>query len=324
MRPEPQDLTERILYLRSIPVAASLSPPVLKSIAGALRPRTFPEGAALMREGEPIVAMHLLTSGSLSLARRGTALGQLRPPQSLGFLGIIAQADGAYDAVCDEETRTFELGADALLDLMEDQFELLHATLQYTAERLYYDMQELPAEALGSPVELDPVIPDRPLDFAERVWITRQYSGFKKANLNALASLCRQYEEMRFDAGAPLWSVGDRARQVFLLVRGTIACETASGKRFRYGPHTGVGGIDVVADKPRWYSATAETNVLGFRGNADAFVDLLEHDFSLASNFLSSLAGAVVALVARRAELGHEPLAQKRDVSQLGAVLVGA
>ena len=52
--------------------------------------------------------------------------------------------------------------------------------------------------------------------------------------------------------------------------------------------------------------------------------DLLENDFSLASHFLASLASTLVSLLARKAELGQEPLAQKRDVSRLGAVPVGA
>lgn len=324
MRPEARDLTERILYLRSIPVGGALSSRVLRAIASTLRERTFPKGTHLMRENEPILALHLLTRGSVSLARRGLPLGTLRPPQSLGFLGIMAQSDGTYDAVCDEETRTFEVAADALSDLLEDQFEFFYATLRYMADRLYYDIQELPAEALGTEVELDPKLPERPLDLVERIWVMRGYDGFKKTNLNALASLCQQYEEVRFEPGTPLWSAGDPAHDVFLLVRGTIGCVSASGTRFRYGPKTAVGGVDAVADKPRWYSATAETKVLGLRGMSDRFVDLLENDFSLASNFLAALASALVSLLARKAELGHEPLAQRRNVSQLGAVPVGA
>ena len=41
------------------------------------------------------------------------------------FLGIMAQSGGTYDAICDEDTRTFEVPADALSDLLEDQFECL-------------------------------------------------------------------------------------------------------------------------------------------------------------------------------------------------------
>jgi CRP-like cAMP-binding protein len=324
MRHEARDLTERILYLRSIPVGGALSPRVLRAIASTLRERTFPKGTYLMRENEPILALHLLTRGSVSLSRRGLSLGTLRPPQTLGFLGIMAQSDGTYDAVCDEDTRTFEVAADALSDLLEDQFEFFYATLRYMADRLYYDMQELPGEALGSEVEIDPELPERPLDLLERIWIMRGYTGFKKTNLNALASLCQQCEEVRFEPGTRLWSAGDPSPYVFLLVRGTIACVTAGGIRFRFGPNTGVGGVDAVAEKPRWYSATAETKVLGLRGTTDRFIDLLENDFSLASNFLAALASALVTLLARKAELGHEPLAQKRDVSRLGAVPVGA
>jgi CRP-like cAMP-binding protein len=324
MRPEARDLTERILYLRSIPVGGALTPRVLRAIASTLRERTFPKGTYLMRENEPILALHLLTGGSVSLSRGGLSLGSLRPPQSLGFLGIMAQSDGTYDAICDEDVRTFEVAADALSDLLEDQFEFLYATLRYMADRLYYDLQELPGEALGSATELDPKLPERPLDVVERIWVIRGYSGFKKTNLNALASLCQECEEVRIEPGTRLWSSGDPAPYTFLLVRGTIGCVSSRGTQFRYGPNTAIGGVDAVADKPRWYSATAETKVLGLRVMSDRFVDLLENDFSLASNFLASLASALVRVLARKAELGQEPLAQMRNVSRLGAVPVGA
>jgi CRP-like cAMP-binding protein len=277
-----------------------------------------------MRENEPIVALHLLTAGSVSLWRQGRPLGTLRPPQSLGFLGIMAQSDGTYDAVCEEETRTLEVAADALSDLLEDQFEFFQATLRYISDRLYYDMQELPGEALGSEAELEPNLPERPLDLVERICAVRRYEGFKRANLNALALLCQRFEEVHFEPGTVLWRAGEPATHVLLLVRGTIGCVSQRGVTFRYGPNTGVGGIDVLAEKPRWYSATTETKVTGLRGDSDRFADLLENDFSMASNFLASLASALVRLLVRKAELGHEPLAQRRDVSELGAVPVGA
>src|SRR4051812_12225046 len=83
------DLTQRIIYLRCIPVAAELDTRVLTLIARACRERPFQEGAVLMREGEPVEAMHFLMSGELSLTRKKLPLGTLKPPQSLGFLAIL-------------------------------------------------------------------------------------------------------------------------------------------------------------------------------------------------------------------------------------------
>jgi CRP-like cAMP-binding protein len=118
--------------------------------------------------------------------------------------------------------------------------------------------------------------------------------------------------------------VGDHGDHVLFLVAGNVRCTTATGKSFVYGPGTGVGGIDLVADKPRWYGAVAETPVLALNGYADAFVDMLEPDFSLAKGFLENLAGALAMLLTKRAMVGTDVLEQRRDVSSLRGVPVGA
>lgn len=323
-RAEGVDVTARVLHLRSIPVGASLPQSLLTRIAHALHDRHFAAGESLMREGEPIGGLHLLRHGRVALSRQGKPMGELAPPQSLGFLGIVAGADGTYDATCTEDTTTLELDTDALLGLIEDRFEFYYATLKYVAERLYYDMQDLPPAALGSAPDLAPTIPDAPLDWVARMFVARTFSGFKNANVNSLARLARSNVELRYPAGAPIWRVGDRAENVLFMVAGTVRCTAASGKTFVYGPGFGVGGVDLVADKPRWYAAVAETPVLALAGRADGFVDLLEHDFTLAKGFLESLASGLLALTTQRAAANAASLAQRRDVSSLRNVPVGA
>ncbi len=242
--PDARDLTRRDLILRSIPVAARLTQPVLRIIAGALVERVWEPGAFLMREKQPVPALCLLTHGHVSLSRQGAPFGELGPPQTLGFLYFVGHSDGSYDAVCDSETRGYELDAEALLELMEDQYELFEATLRYTAERLYYDLQDLPGEALGSPPDPSPVIADKQMDIIERILLVRAQNGFQRANVNAVAAVCRQFDEVRLEPGAKLWSVGDRPTNTFILAHGTVVCETARGVRFKYGPGTAVGGVD--------------------------------------------------------------------------------
>ncbi len=321
---EALDLTKRILYLRSIPVGAMLSPAVLKIIAAALVPRTWPAGTSIMRENHPVPALYLITHGGVTLRRGGAAFGKLSAPQTLGFLNIVAQTEGSYDATCDGETRAFELDADVLLDLMEDQFELLEATLRYTAERLYFDLQELPPESLGSTPEPSPIISPEPMDLVERILFLRSQSGFMHANVNAVAAACRKYTEVRYEPGHVFWKLGDASTSVLILARGTIACETATGAKFKYGPGTGVGGVDTIARKPRWYTAIAETKMQGLLGEPAGFLDLMEHDYSLASEFVASLARGLIQLIERKSRLGMQPLAQLRDVSGLGSAPIGA
>src|SRR4051794_19465534 len=220
------DLTERMLHIRQIPVGAMLPAPVLRVIAEHLQERSFAKGTLLMRRGEPIEGLHMLTDGGVALTREGTSLGDLDAPQTLGFLGILARQDGPYDATAKSDVRALELETDTLLELFEDHFELLSATLRYLAERLYFDMQELPQEALGiPPTELGPV-PDRPLDLVERVMFLRTSSGLTQASINALAVMARQMEEVRVKAGTTLWEVGEQAEGVLFILQGTLQCKT--------------------------------------------------------------------------------------------------
>jgi CRP-like cAMP-binding protein len=319
------DITERAIYLRSIPVAASLPPAVLHILAGCVREREFRKGEALMREGQPILALHLLTEGKLALTRGGRPIGKLEPPQSLGFLGILARSEGTYDAIAEVETRTLELHAETLYELAEDHFALLSATIRYAAERMYYEMQELPEEALSiAPQTIPLVIPDRPLDMVERIVFLRCIRIYSRSPLNSLAVLSQQLTEVRLPARTPLWSAGDPPKTALLVVSGDVQCATADGRRFRYGPGTIMGGIEGIAGKPRWYGAVTETPVVGLLGDPDELIDLFEDNFAMAMDFVGMMASGLIGLMERKAALGQQPLAVRRDVNDLGAVPVGA
>jgi CRP-like cAMP-binding protein len=324
------DLTSRMLHLRQIPVATMVPNPVLRELAHAMRDRTFPAGRKVLHQGEPMDAMYLLTEGALSLTRNKGAenenepFGEIKAPQTVGFLPILARQPTPYDAVARGEVRALELPTDTLLDLMADHFELLAATLRYFAERLWLEFQELPAAALGiAPVDVGP-IPEGKIDLAPRILLFRKTSGFATANVNALAVLSRQVEEVRLPADTPLWQAGDVGDRVLFIVKGSMKCVTPDGREFRYGTGTGAGGIEALANRPRWYSATTETPLVGFWGHTENLFDLFEHQLRMAMDFISMLARAQIGILERKAKMGQNPLAPARAVTKLGAIRYGA
>jgi CRP-like cAMP-binding protein len=318
------DLTERMLHLRQIPVATMLPTPVIRMLASSMRDRRFLPGRKVLTQGTPMDAMYLLTDGGFDLVRGGAPFGSINAPQTVGFLPILARQETPYDAIAKEDTRALELDTDTLLELFADHFELLAATLRYLAERLWLEFQELPQEALGiPPMDLGP-IGARPLDLVERMLVFRKTSGFATANLNGLATLARQVEEVRVPPGTDLWKPGESAYRVIFLVKGTIVCKTEDGRVFRYGPGTGVGGIEALADRPRWYTATTETDIVGFYGHTENLFDLFEHQQRMAMDFVAMLAKAQIGLLERKAKLGQNPLAAVQKVQKLGAIRYGA
>jgi CRP-like cAMP-binding protein len=319
------DVTERAIYLRSIPVAAELPPRVLHLIAHSLVERELPEGTALLRAGEPVDGLHLLTEGELSLVRGGVEVGRLKPPQSVGFLDILARAEGSYDAIATSPTKSLELRADRLFEIMEDHFALLRATLRYAAERLLYEMQELPEKALSLPPEVMPItVPDRPMDLVERVLVMRSMNVFRRTNVNALTVLTEHMPEMRVPAGTVLFDIGEAPTFSVFIVDGAVCCTAADGRTFTHGPGTASGGVESLAEKPRWYRAVAETDLVYLRGSGDSLLDMMEDNFDLGLDFVSMLTNGLRAMIARKAQAGAASLEKKRDVSGLGAVPVGA
>jgi CRP-like cAMP-binding protein len=318
------DLTERMLHLRQIPVAAMLPAPLVRTLAGAMRPRTFRAGRKVVEQGAPMDALLLLTDGGLRLERDGKPFGELRAPQTAGFLSILARQEAPWSAIADVETRALELETDTLLDLFADHFELLEATVRYLAERLWFEFQELPEEMLGMPPNDVGPVPNRTIDLVEKVIFLRKTSGFATANVNALATMSRQVEEARLPKGTELWRTGDRGDRVFFVLAGSIHCTTNDGRTFRYGAGTGVGGIESIADRPRWYTATAETDLVGLWGQPENLLDLFEQQNRMAMDFVSMLARAQSGLLARKAMLGQNPLAVTRDAAKLGTVRYGA
>lgn len=318
------DVTERMLHLRQIPVATMLGTPMLRILAGALRPRTLREGRALVKQGAPMEGMYLLTDGTIRLERAGAPFGELRAPQTLGFLSILARTEAPWDAIAATETRAYELETDTLLDLFADHFDLFEATLRYLAERLWFEFQELPQEMLGiAPVDLGEV-PDRAIDIVEKVLYLRKTSAFATANVNAIAVMGRQLEEVRLPAGMRIWSAGDPGDRVITLLKGTVRCNVPDGRTFTYGPGTGMGGIDAIADRPRWFDAIAETPVVGLAGHTHDLLDLFEQQHKMAMDFVMMLARAQSGLLERKAKLGQNPLAATRVAKKLGAVRYGA
>ena len=319
------DVTERAIYLRAIPVTAQLPASVVHAVALHLADREFDAGSRLMTKGQSVKSMHLVTAGTVGLFKDGARIGEIAPPQSVGFLNIIARSDAPYDAIAETKIETLELTAERLLGLLEDQEQLLAATIHYAAERLLSEMKELPAKALAIAPENIPIdVPDRELDLVERVFFLRCMSAFKRTNLSALSGLAEQMSERRVAAGTELFSAGAPPTVTVFIIRGTVDCETPDGRKFSFGPGTAVGGVEAIAGKARWYSARASTDLVMLEGRASHLLDMTEDNFEMGMDFVSTLVGGLQGILAAKAAMGVAAFAAKREVSNLGAVPVGA
>jgi hypothetical protein len=64
--------------------------------------------------------------------------------------------------------------------------------------------------------------------------------------------------------------------------------------------------------------------VVAFRSPTGSYLDLLEDDAVMAGVFIARLASDLVGLLMAKAEQGKSTISVPREVTNLGAVLVGA
>lgn len=281
---------ERLLALRRLPLVAGFSTDDLAMIVDRLQERELEPGDALLNAGEPVGALHFLLEGRVRVERRGTPLGDALPGAIVGGLGYLARDTEGFEAVAREPSLCLSLDGDDASELFEDRFPLLHRVLRATCARLIDAQRHL--QQCGPPDRKDAwTAPRRELDFVERILILRRTAPFARASLNALAELSRSMQELRVAAGHELWAEGSSAGSLLLLVDGRVRCQSAvTGYCFEAGPGAPLGGLESVAERPRWFSARTLTPIVALQGHAEGLIDVFEDNYDMARDYLAFVA----------------------------------
>ena len=282
---------ERILYLKKLRTIGTLPTPQLAVVAEYLRERFFRRGSLLLREGEPIRAIYFVVDGKVHLRLKGQDLGHAGPGAGVGGLGLLAQDEEGIEAIAETDTLTLELDSEAVREVLEDHFSILHHVIKDTCAQLIRHARSVRRQFVVPPPPRLPNVPaERELDLVERIFILRHVAPFAHSSIDALAELSRGLVEVRFAPGTSLWKRGDASEALFLLVNGTILCTPEEPARpFVLGPGVPVGGVEAVAEQPRWYDAVTESAVVALSGDVEGLVDAFEDHFGLAMGYLATM-----------------------------------
>ena len=300
------ELTERILSLRGVPTLRALAPSELAQLAASLRPVAFRRGEILLKEDEPPSSFFLLSTGTVTLRRKGKRIGTVRGPGAVGFMSFLARHAGGTSAVAENFVEALEVQADAMAEIFEDHFSVLLNTIRLVAQRLIEENKVSPPPPYIPPaVSFDSLIGDSPLGIVERIFLLRRMRAFSEANVNSLATLARKMTELRPPAGEVLWRTGERAEHSYFVVKGMLSLSWNEGKAVqKIGPGYVVGGAESLVALPRWNDLTTDEPVVVLRGTRDGMIDLFEDDHELGLKFMSMLATIVVTMWDRKAEEG--------------------
>lgn len=289
---------ERQLHLRKSPLVGTLHPQLLTVLAEAARPRVFRKGQTLLVEGGPVDAARFLVEGRVHLERGGVVFGHGEAGTSLGEVGMIARAPASLTATAETDVLVLELDTETCVDLLEDHFGILRHFLRVICGRIIDDWQRLPP---GTP----PLITQAPLqrlgnlrdlDLVDRIFHLRQFSTFSRAGISALAELSRSLTEIHLEPGVPLWSEGESARHVILVLAGEAQGRGRNGFQVEAGPGAALGAIEALAGRDRWYDARVTSTLVALTSDIEVLFDVFEDNLDMALGFLTAIGRWYLAL----------------------------
>jgi CRP-like cAMP-binding protein len=278
---------ERVLYLKQLPVIGTLPSSDLALVADRMRERFFKKGEWLLREGEPARAFYTVVDGNLHVSRQGDTIGHTKAGGVVGGFAIIGRDPRGLSVRAEVDSLVLEVEADAVFDILEDNFGIMHHVLRDIARQLINIIARQPNPWAHVPIAPDPGLARaRELDLVERIFFLRQSSPFRQASINTLAELSRGFTEVRPEPGTALWNAGDPSTFLSLIVSGDVICTTPGGVGQRLGPGTPLGSIE----QPRWYSAVTRTQVTALNIPIATLIDVFEDNFGMAMDYTALMA----------------------------------
>jgi len=285
---------------------AELSHEALAGIAQLTRAQRVAANVELAREGEPFPYVYLIVQGELELSRAGKRLGLFSDGNGVGVMSALARDEAGFGCRTLKESTLLVLRMADLFEMMEDYFELMHGALRNVAAEAIRWRNALPDGGFLPHAPAECVECGKgPLGLVERIFHLRRTIGLERSYIDELAELARAAREIRVPRASPLWSIGERADHLLIVVSGNVTGRTRTGGVFHFGPGDILGNLDTISGEPRWFDARVdgESDLVGLTIDSEAIVDVWEDHPDLGFAFLRMLSRLVLELRVRAAQL---------------------
>lgn len=291
------DRFQRFLFLRTMPGLAEVPPEVAQVIAANTRERFFAKGEYLYRTGVPAMEIQYVVSGECEVIRNGRPVRRLGSRSVVGGVSALSGEELGYDCIALEDMVTLAISVEDSQEIFEDHFVLLKRVLRGTSREVLESRRKLGKTAGFGPVAEPFAFPDRPFDLVERMAFLRKTFSFGDSEIDAIADLAREVQEVHLPKGEVLWNVGDRSSYFLLPLRGVVDCRVSDpDQHFQLGPGDSVGAIDAMADERRWFRAEVAEDLVAFRIDLELLLEVLEDHFTMAMSFLRGIATGILHL----------------------------
>jgi Cyclic nucleotide-binding domain len=287
-----------VLRLRRIPPFREPPLESLHALALSARVERLAPGQPLARAGEPWSGLYLVLDGELEGPGVRDAGNPTERAEFLGALALLSGQPLSCPVVARGPVQLLRVPADALFALLEEDFGALLEVIRSLTQQL-----------LDAPITfggLPPRAPQRapPLDLVERMLLMWRSFRLEHVSTTALADLARSASQSVADGTRPLWSTGDAATEMVLVVDGAIELRPPAAPALWAGPQAVLGGYDFFAGAPRRYDTipTAGTVLLHLPGAQ--LLGILEDHFDIAVALLAALSRDALQLLCGPAASG--------------------
>jgi CRP-like cAMP-binding protein len=280
---------DNLLLLRSLPAFVPIDDPALVLLAEHARVRRVREGERILNPAAPIDRVYVVIEGEVRWTRADRPAKVAGRHDVVGWIALMAREEGV-EAIAKTESVVLELPAETLERALEDHFPILRNTMRLGAQTLVRARGNLPL-AKGTAPPADPGVPrEAPKTLVERVMGMRTAPIFKRASVEAVIALARNWTAVHAQPGDVLWRVGEESSHWLIIDYGVVTTTSKDGDSVSVGSGFVLGILDSIARLPRSYEARAATEIVASRIELEGFLGVLETHFDLARDFIAYLA----------------------------------
>jgi CRP-like cAMP-binding protein len=273
VQPPRVGIRDRVLMLRAYPMFDGVDDDALLILAEHGTSARYGDGEVITQEGELPRALCLVIEGEILVSRQGQVLSTRQAGDAYGGLPLLAHQPSTL-AVAVGRTATLEVPAPAFEAALTQNFSLLRTTLRQLGSSVLGMRGNLPVDPNRQGEIAEGSYYVEPLSLVQRLIQLRQ-GGFRHMNMEALIDLARSMIEIRYPAGALLWSTGDPSTHALHVDVGKVRCTESDGRHATVGRGFTIGVLDAWTGF-RVYEARAETPLIAFRIDVESFLALLE------------------------------------------------
>lgn len=136
--PHEKKLTaiEKVIFLKSVDILEHATIEQLGRIAGLTQEVHVAPGEIIFHEGEPGDALYLVLNGTVTLAKNGTVVAEIKEREAFGTLGALDFDPRFYTAKAITQVHALKLNAQDFHDLLSLDIEMVEAVFRVLCRRI--------------------------------------------------------------------------------------------------------------------------------------------------------------------------------------------